>query len=107
MESDATQRQIVRDLAHKASDDTQAAIRRAWQFARSPFDMMEMATMSSACALAYAAASMNAHLGAGHSAEEVTDALWQLLRPMVLKTLGGSDADFKALLAQVEAASHD
>lgn len=91
-------RQIVSDLADKASDDTTEAIRRAFQFAETPFDMMEMATMASASALAYSAAAMNAHLGAGHSPEEVTDALWQILRPMVLKNLGGGDGEFRALL---------
>ncbi len=100
------QRQIVRDLAHKASDDTQAAIRRAFQFAKSPFDMMEMASMAAACALAYSAASMKAHLGDDHTPEEVTDAMWQLLRPMVLKNLGGGDAEFRALLERCGDPTH-
>lgn len=92
---------ITDDLAHKASDDTAAAIRRVWQFAETHFDQMHMATMAAASALAYSAAAMNAHLGEGHSPDEVSDAMWEILRPMVLRALG-SGTQFEALLARTK-----
>lgn len=104
---DSIQQQITSDLANKVGDDTSGAIRRGWQFADSAFDKLQIASTSTACAMAYSAAAMNAHLGATHSPEEVADALWQFLRPMVLKNLGGGDAEFRALLARCGGLSHD
>lgn len=91
--------EILIDLARKAAGDAEAAVRRTASLLNTPQDLFYIAL--SATASCAGAATGYAQLCAGNAdPEEAVDALWSVLRPMVLMVAGGGSADFRALLRQ-------
>lgn len=91
---------IAEDLAQKCGDDVGGVIRRCMALCDSQGAAFLVALSGAAVAMGNCTGAMMGGLGRDPTAEDV-DKVWQdLLRPMVLKTLG-QDAEFNALLAQL------
>lgn len=88
---------ILTDLARKAADDVSAAIRRTAALVNDPRDLLYIALAGTAAAsgLASGFAQMCAP---DADPEESVDALWAVLRPMIVLVAGGGSADFRELL---------
>jgi hypothetical protein len=94
--------QIITDLSRKCSQDVAQRINMTTQLCDDPADMMMIAI--SACATSLGAASgfvsslVRQATGEDASPDALVDGLWEMLRPMALKAVGGSDADFRSML---------
>lgn len=104
----ATRDRLITDLGRKVADDVSACLDRTSSLM--PDASAHFAIALSAAAVAIGRATgfsqvMGRELGMTCTPEELVDGIWDLLRPMALKSAGGSDADFRALLAKVGAVS--
>jgi len=99
--------QITKDLCRKAQDDCHAAVARTAGLLADPADQMMVAISASAGCLAsaagYVAALTKNATGKDVDPAAATDALWEMIRPLILATSGGSRAPFEALLTKVSA----
>jgi hypothetical protein len=97
--------QILRDLCRKTGHDCEAAVSRTAGLATEPSDQMMIAIWAAAgplgAAAGYVAALTEQATGSRPGPENTADALWEMLRPLVLKTSGGSDKPFLDLLASM------
>jgi hypothetical protein len=97
--------QITKDLCSKAQDDCLAAVERSSQFLDDPADRMMVAVSASAgcfaAASGYISAMVKAQTGEFAEPAAAIDALWEMIRPIVLKSSGGDDAPYLALLEKM------
>ncbi|WP_347091704.1 hypothetical protein [Sphingomonas parapaucimobilis] len=100
---------ITKDLCSKARDDCQAAIERTAALSGDIEDRMMIGIWAAggclAAASGYVAALVERDTGARPNPAEAVDALWEMIRPVVLSSSGGSRAPFEALLAQTKEAA--
>ena len=96
---------ITRDLCRKAQADVHAAVERICALLDDPADMMLVAISASAGSLAsatgFVVALTERSTGEHVEREEAIDALWETLRPLLLKSSGGDAGPFHELLAKV------
>ncbi len=101
--------QITKDLCRKAQADCHDAVERTALLLPAPDDRMMVAIYAAAGCLAaaagYVAALVERDTGFRPDPDEATDALWDMIRPLVLSTSGGSRAPFEALLDRVKGAA--
>ncbi|MGW8134214.1 hypothetical protein ACWGNZ_01055 [Sphingomonas zeae] len=101
--------QLTRDLCRKAQEDCRAAIERTATLLPAPDDRMMIAIAASAGCLAagagYVTALVERETGSKADPSEAIDALWEMIRPLILSTAGGSRAPFEALLAKTKEAA--
>lgn len=95
---------ILVDLSRKCGDDVADRIRMTTMLVDRPSEAMMIAMSAAGAAIGWAAGfSQKAIAGQGEqpTPDQHIDMMWNLLRPIALKAMGGSDADFRALLAKV------
>lgn len=96
--------QITKDLCRKAQADCHASVDRTANLLPDPADRMIVAISASAGCLAasagYVAALVARDTGQKPDPAEAVDALWEMIRPLILTIAGGDDAPFQALLTR-------
>jgi hypothetical protein len=95
---------ITKDLCRKAQEDCHAAVERTATLLEDPADRMMVAISASAGSLAaaagYVAALTKNATGKDVEPAAAVDALWEMIRPLILTTAGGDRAPFERLLAE-------
>ncbi len=101
---------VTKDLCRKAQADCHDTIQRVGSLLADPADRMMVAISASAGSLAaaagYVAALVERDTGERPCPEAATDALWDMIRPLILSTSGGDRAPFEALLAATQENNH-
>ena len=99
--------QITKDLCRKAQDDCHAAVTRTASLLVDPTDKMFVAISATAgcfaSAAGYVAAITRHSTGKEVNPAAATDALWEIMRPIILGASGGDRAPLEALLADLPA----
>lgn len=86
---DMTPDHIIGDIGRKLADDISAACHRNINLVWDQKAAFIVSTYGAVAALGVCSGSLAAMLGGKKSPSEMTDALWETLRPMVLNTFGG------------------
>lgn len=100
---------ITKDLCSKAREECRAAVERTAALTGDIDDRMMIAIWAAGGSLAaasgYVAALVERDAGERPDPAAAVDALWEMIRPVVLSSSGGSRAPFEALVAQTKDAA--